>query len=374
MGRNSSVSDKMRSLALLLVVVLFIVSVEASQKVNGKPFRLLRKKIVGNIKDRFKLFKNNEDGAEILNAVDEDTSENDRPKPMTTPATSSSFSGTFGYNIAERVTLDWGAMEQSLLTMHMNEYTRGLVQELVDANPCVNSLVAYNSMMGGGAKLLIDNGPLIENMVTSLLSLRGERNMTILLGESASLMRDLDQILPLFSYFMCQSDPKVSVSSLRETALVLNKMSYIDNVPFLVFTTPIREGLRWSAELTEALSNWVDHFVRNMEVHDCYTSEDGLGDVIQQMVYNMKDVADIFGVLGQIVTGKEIRSYSTFVKSIKESISDSPEYSFPGFCGLNMFRKVGEIMDDMTSIIGEVGLTRLSSQLGISFRLDLLPQ
>merc|ERR1711892_617883 len=228
MGRNCPVSDKMRSLALLLVVVLFLVSVDPIPKVNGEPFRSIRKKLVSNIKDKFKLFKNNENGAQILNAVDEDTSENDMPKPMTIPATSSSFSGTFGYNIAERVTMDWGAMEQSLLTMHMNEYTRGLVQELVDANPCVNSLVAYNSMMGGGAKLLIDNGPLVENMVTSLLSLRGERNMTILLGESASLMRDLDHILPLFSYFMCQSDPKVSVSALRETALVLNKYEVID--------------------------------------------------------------------------------------------------------------------------------------------------
>jgi len=374
MGRYSPVSDKMRSLTLCLFAVLFLVSVEANPKVNGKPFRSIRKKIIGNIKDKFKVFLNKEDGAEILNAVNEDTSEASLPKPMTTPATSEAFSEIFGYNIAERVTMDWGAMEQSLLTMQMNEYTRGLVQELVDANPCVNSLVAYNSMMEGGAKLLIDNGPFIENVLTSLLSLRGERNMTILLGKTASLMKDLDQILPLFSYFMCQSDPKVSVSSLRETALVLNKMSHIDNVPFLVFTTPIREGLRWSAKLTEALSNWVDHFVRNMEVHDCYTSEDGLGDFIQQLVYNMKDVADIFGALGHFETGKEIRSYSTFVKSIKESISDLPEYSFPGFCGLDMFKRVGEIMEDMTSFIGEVGLTRLSSQLGISFRLDLLPQ
>merc|ERR1711935_278629 len=205
MGRYSPVSDKMRSLTLCLFAVLFLVSVEANPKVNGKPFRSIRKKIIGNIKNKFKVFLNKEDGAEILNAVNEDTSEASLPKPMTTPATSEAFSEIFGYNIAERVTMDWGAMEQSLLAMQMNEYTRSLVQELVDANPCVNSLLAYNSMM-----------------------------------------KDLDQILPLFSYFMCQSDPKVSVSSLRETALVLNKMSHIDNVPFLVFTSPIREGLRWS--------------------------------------------------------------------------------------------------------------------------------
>jgi len=110
-----------------------------------------------------------------------------------------------------------------------------------------------------------------------------------------------------------------------------------------------------------------------LELHDCYTSEDGLGDFIEEMVYHMRDVADIFGALGQYETAKEIRSYSAFIGSIKESLSDHPEYKFPGFCGLDVFRKVGGIMEDMTSVIGEVGLTRLSSQLGISFRLDLLP-
>ena len=49
--------------------------------------------------------------------------------------------------------------------------------------------------------------------------------MTILLGKSASLLSDLDQVLPLFAYFMCQFDPNISASSLRETALVLNKYS-----------------------------------------------------------------------------------------------------------------------------------------------------
>ena len=38
------------------------------------------------------------------------------------------------------------------------------------------------------------------------------------------------------------------------------RMSDIENVPFLVFTEPIRDGLKWSARLSEAVSNWVDHF------------------------------------------------------------------------------------------------------------------
>ena len=85
---------------------------------------------------------------------------------------SPSIADYFGYNIAEKVTMDWGAIEQFILTLQMNEDTRGLMQELVDANPCVDSLAAFNSMLDGGAKLLIDNGPHIEKIITTLLSMR----------------------------------------------------------------------------------------------------------------------------------------------------------------------------------------------------------
>jgi len=370
MGRHSQVSSKMRSLSFLIVAVVACVVIEASPKVRNKSFKTIKRRLIGNLKDRFKNINKKEE--EVLEAPTENEPMEDS-MPMLT-STTSKFAELFGFGIAEKVSMDFGAMEQYLLTMQMNEHTSALVQQIVDANPCVDSLVEYNAMLGAGAKLLIDNGPSIERLLVTLSSLRGERNMTVLLKKSSSIMHDLDQVIPLFGFLTCQYDPKVAVASLRETALVLDKMSHIDNVPFLVFTTPIREGLRWSARLTEALSNWVDHFFRYAELHDCYTSEDGLGDMIQQVVYNMKDVAKILGALGHYETAKEIRSYTIFVKSLKDSLKDLPEYTFPGFCGLDTFAKVGDILDDMTSIIGEIGLGRLSSSLGVSFRLDLLPQ
>merc|ERR1712098_194649 len=141
-----------------------------------------------------------------------------------------------------------------------------------------------NAILGAGAELIIDNAPVIERLLVSLNSLRGERNMTVLVSKSSSIMYDLDKVIPLFGVLTCQYDPKVAVASLRETALVLDKISHIENVPFLVLTSPIREGLQWSARLAEALSNWLNHFFRYAELHDCYTSEDGLGDMIQQIL------------------------------------------------------------------------------------------
>ena len=171
-SRHSSVSSKMRSIAFIAVIVCLCTIVDAGARVGRKPGRTIRKKLKGNVEDKFKIFRNEETEEEINKDVDEHPTDKYLPQPMTTPASSSSFAENFGYNIAERVTMDWGAMEQYMLTMQMNEYTRGLVQDMVDANPCVDSLAAYNSMMEGGAKLLIDNGPLIENMLTSLLSMR----------------------------------------------------------------------------------------------------------------------------------------------------------------------------------------------------------
>merc|ERR1719481_66594 len=348
----------MRALLITLPLIVFVMAVEA----EPKQFRTIRKRLG---KRKLALFKS------------EDNTDAEASISTFSPVTSlggSSFSEIFGYNIAQKVVMDWGAMEQYLLTMEMNEATRGLVREMVDANPCVDSLLAYNAMMDGGANLLIDNAPILENLFTKMLSLRGERNMTMLMGTGASVMRDLDNVLPLFSYFMCQSSPQVAIDSLRDTALVLHKMSQVDSVPFLVFTTPIKDSLSWSAQLTEAVSGWLEHFFRNIEQHDCYTSQDGLGDFIQQLVYNMRDVAGIMGAMSYYETAKEIRDWATFVSSVKETLENREEYSFPGFCGLDTFSEIADIMEDMTSIVGEVGLGRLASQLGLSFRLDLLPQ
>ena len=157
----------MRSIAFITVIVCLCNNVDAGPKV-----RTIRKKLIGNVEDKFKIFRNQKTEEEINKDVDEHPTNKYLPQPMTTPASSSLFAEYFGYNIAERVTMDWGAVEQFILTLQMNDDTKGLMQELVDASPCVDNLAAFNSMLDGVAKLLIDNGPLIENIVTSLLSIR----------------------------------------------------------------------------------------------------------------------------------------------------------------------------------------------------------
>jgi len=295
------------------------------------------------------------------------------PVAMTTPA-GPTFSEFFGYDLVEKITNGFGALEQYLLTMNMNSNTRGLVQEMVDANPCVNSLAAYTSMMNQGSNLLVENAPLLERVVESMLKLRNDRNMTSVLLTSAALLHDLDDVMPLFSYFMCQPDPQLAVDSLRETAFILIRISKLEDVPFLQLTTPIREGLRSSARLTEAVSNWVDHFFRNIELHDCYTTKDGLGDFIEQTVFNIKDMGEILGALQHFEAAKEVRDYAKFVASLKDTLKNLPKYNLPGFCGLDTFGKVGDIVADMSTLVAEVGLESLATDLGVSFRLDLLPQ
>ena len=151
----------MRSLHFLLVTIFISVGIEAELKARNKPFKTIKRRLIGNLEDRFKrIHKNTEEVEEEISAASVDTS------------TSIKFSELFGFNIAEKVEMDFGMMEQGLLTLQLNERTSDLVQELVDANPCADTLVELNAILGAGAELIIDNAPVIERLLVSLNSLR----------------------------------------------------------------------------------------------------------------------------------------------------------------------------------------------------------
>merc|ERR1712025_204381 len=111
---------------------------------------------------------------------------------------------------------------------------------------------------------------------------------------------------------------------------------------------------------------------------------------IEQTVFNIKDMGEvtcdllphvlsflifkILGALQHFEAAKEVRDYAKFVASLKDTLKNLPKYNLPGFCGLDTFGKVGDIVADMSTLVAEVGLESLATDLGVSFRLDLLPQ
>ena len=98
----------------------------------------------------------------------------------------------------------------------------------------------------------------------------------------------------------------------------------------------------------------------------------------------------MLGVLGFLPEAKEGRQYAAFTASLKvkikllshfkcftpslqDSISKISGFTFPDSCSPGRLEKAASILSDLADLTAEVGLERLALDLGVTYRLDLLP-
>jgi len=106
---------------------------------------------------------------------------------------------------------------------------------------------------------------------------------------------------------------------------------------------------------------------------DCYTSEDYLGDTIQLASRTVEDIGQALGALEFYSEAKEVRQYAAFVLSFRDSMEALSEFKMAGDCSPGVLGRNAVIFKEFSNILADVGLTALYKDLGISFRLDLLP-
>jgi len=78
-------------------------------------------------------------------------------------------------------------------------------------------------------------------------------------------------------------------------------------------------------------------------------------------------------VLGFLPQAKEGRQYAAFTASLKNSIGKTSGFTFPDSCSPGRLNKAASSLSDLAELTAEVGLERLATELGVTFRLDLLP-
>ena len=94
-----------------------------------------------------------------------------RNAPAPTSCTSA-FCQRFGFNLDEKVRFEWDRQQPKILALAQNPKTAGLVQEMVDANPCVDTLDAYDALIEVGVRYLEVNARELEDSYMTVLSLR----------------------------------------------------------------------------------------------------------------------------------------------------------------------------------------------------------
>merc|ERR1711892_1199478 len=172
---------------------------------------------------------------------------------MAIPTENQKFKEMFGISIAQYVRHEWDRILPKIFLRSEHEKFSALIEEMVDVNPCVNSLEAYTIFLQQRVKLIEEYAPQIEDVILNVFSLRGVRNLTTLTLGGAEILSNLNDLYPVFiTSFGCDHNPDVAVNALHDLALNLSNAL-------------VRQYLLWAAQVTDILAGFLDHFTMNLE-------------------------------------------------------------------------------------------------------------
>jgi len=222
-------------------------------------------------------------------------------------------------------------------------------------------------------QMIEEYSPQIEESLLKAVSLRGEKDLGILLSTVADILTNMDAVMgKMIPSFTCVAIPDVGVDGLRALALNLYRQSQVGDIPNLI-TQEVRENFYMAARVVEAASNMIDHFGKNAGLINCYTSTDAFGDFIDLFSATVSDLGEGAGALEYFEVAKELRQYAKFIASIKDSLEDLPEFKTNGDCSPGAISRNAAVLKEIAKIVSDVDMETLFIETGVSFRLDLLP-
>jgi len=284
------------------------------------------------------------------------------------------FKDLFGFDFAQKTQRESDAVLSYMRTLINNQQAMVFINELVDTNPCISSFEGTIRLLEKATEIAVGATPEIEALFSSMQELQSTRNVSALVYGSSDILSQLDVLLPklqTFTFFTkCRSGSSEGVNSLRDLAQILYRMSLVDDP---VLTTPIKNGLLRSAVITEAITNFLTRFSNYLAQRDCFESRDFVKDGTDIAAELLDGIAEVFGVLGFLPTAKVIRAYADFTRSTASSLDGLVAGKMEINCSSAALRDAADNLRGIGDIIKEVGLESLAVELGVVFRLDLLP-
>merc|ERR1712106_749103 len=294
------------------------------------------------------------------------------PPATTTPAPT--FEDLFGFNLAEKTREESTRLEEIFTQFSQDKEVASFINENIETNPCVDSLEEMLGLIKRGASIIESAGPDMELIYGTLNKLRNERKIVPLVRSTADLLLQFEVVNPKFQtlslFTSCSKSSVEGFQALRDQAQIFFRLS-LDSGP--KFAQEVKDDLYQSAIITEVVTNFLVHLRENLAQRDCFTGSDFLreGTLIAATV--LEDIAEGLGVLGYLPRAQETRQYAAFTRSIAASLGKLKEFKINDDCSPGALGRAAENLNSMATLIEEVGLEELGVNLGLVFRLDLLP-
>jgi len=240
---------------------------------------------------------------------------------------------------------------------------------------CISNLEEGISGIETATKLLERSGNDIKTLIAKVNSIGSLTDQATVVRAVADILLILEPVVNKIAPenpVICGATPGQSLGSLRNIAAVVNDLSFTDK---LSLGEDQRRQLKDSAStisaVTTLLSQLRSSFVKFSKI--CTPDKQYNLEAISAVGDLMVNLADMFGSLGGIKKGNQIRLGKDYVNKLVTQINKIGDLGLGDFdCDRpGDFSVAANTMKDLATIIDETGIEELQNQLGIDLSFAL---
>merc|ERR1712130_593573 len=217
----------------------------------------------------------------------------------------------------------------------------------------------------------------IKALIAKVEAFQTPSEPSVVVREVANILRILGPLVNNIAPknpIICQATPDQSFGSLRSLAVIVDELASTNQ---LALTPAGRGQLKESANTISAVVTFLTqlraNFARFSQI--CTADKQYNIESIQAVGDLMVNLADLFGSLGGVQTGENIRKGQAFVQKVVNELNKIGDLGV-GELNCNRpgdFTLAADTMDEVATLIEEVGLDNLQQQLGVDFSFILNP-
>jgi len=248
-----------------------------------------------------------------------------------------------------------------------------------ETSECLKNVEDVIELMDETVKLIEQNAPEILYLEAIVENLKDVRDVNKQISESAKMLRALGHLIPALS----NSSPRLCISSTEDSIRSFKSLAHalidIRNHRDITLDDTVIHHLEFSSKVMSdtaafliKLQKSLRHFKKKCENNK--RKDAAVYDTIADI---MDSLADLFHALGFEDKVAAIKKQILFVKRITRPFEDLNELATLETwltCDFEhgSYEQLAQTLDDIEDLIKNVGLQKISEDLGIDFELELI--
>merc|ERR1712142_334950 len=259
-----------------------------------------------------------------------------------------------------------------LRDLAINTTSAGIVNRIINDkdNICLKDFEEGIVGIETATQLLERAGTDVKTLIKKVESIKGLTDPATVVRAVADILRLLEPVVNKIapeSPVICEASPDEAFGSLRSLSALVDELAYTDK---LALSDEGRRQLKESGSSISAVTTFLTRLRSTFSTFEEICTENSEYNIkaigaVGDLIVNL---ADLFGTLGGIKQGEQFRKGKDFINKVVAQLNKIDDLGFgttdcerPGD-----FSVAASTMEDLSTIIDEVGIEKLQKELGIN--------